>query len=203
MCRCHPMRSQRATTYICYWTTGSSATSTFATATKRRLCLRAHGTVATGPCHLRSFFASSPIHSSGRCEGPRDCQVDGTFEDWSHTRRDPMLFILVALCCSDSLRVHALRWSGFVVALVATETIQCLRDSPRDGVPHGDHRYEGARSDRRPRARVVFARRNHFPAVAAKTHAVLLQVGVYLFARAKYVLVWSTPHMSHLVSCPL
>ena len=95
------MRSQRATTYICYWTTGSSATSTFATATKRRLCLRAHGTVATGPCHLRSFFASSPIHSSGRCEGPRACQVVGTFAGSSRTRRDPMLFILVDWCCSD------------------------------------------------------------------------------------------------------
>jgi hypothetical protein len=60
-----------------------------------------------------------------------------------------------------------------------------------------------SRRDGGPRARSLFARRNHFPAVAAKAHAVLLRVGVYIFARAKYVLVWSTPHLSHLVSCPL
>jgi hypothetical protein len=95
-----------------------------------------------------------------------------------------MLFILVALCYSDSLRVHAIGRRRFVVTVVAAETFQCLRDSPRDGIPHGDHRHESARSDRRPRARVVFARRYHFPAVAAKAHAVLLRVGVYLFNSA-------------------
>jgi hypothetical protein len=73
-----------------------------------------------------------------------------------------MLFILVALCYSDSLRVHAIGRRRFVVTVVAAETFQCLRDSPRDGIPHGDH----------------------FPAVAAKAHAVLLRVGVYLFNSA-------------------
>ena len=98
-----------------------------------------------------------------------------------------MLCIFVALCCSDSLRVQPTGWSGFVVAVVTAETVECVRNTPRDGVPECEQGRKRSRRDGGPRARSLFTRRNHFSTIAAKAHALLLRVGVYLFARAKYV----------------